>query len=69
MDMMFIFQNIYIYYLLVRSFSVDGASEEFETIVKRSRQVIILGIISLYAKASYFFSLIDEIAPLIDIIV
>ena len=33
-----------------------------------TRQLNVIGIIALYVKASYFLSLVDEIAPLIDII-
>jgi hypothetical protein len=43
-------------------------TEDLHKIIMVIRQVNVLGIIVLYTKASYFLSLIDEIAPLIDII-
>jgi hypothetical protein len=42
--------------------------DEFQSNVILARQVNVIGIVVLYTKASYFLSLIDEIAPLIDII-
>jgi hypothetical protein len=44
------------------------SADELKEIVIITRQVNVLGIIVLYTKASYFLSLVDEVAPLIDII-
>ena len=44
------------------------SADEPKEIVIITRQVNVLGIIVLYTKASYFLSLVDEVAPLIDII-
>jgi len=44
------------------------STDELKEIVIITRQVNVLGIIVLYTKASYFLSLVDEVAPLIDII-
>lgn len=42
---------------------------DYERLAKLSGQVGVLGYFSLYFKASYFLSLIDSVAPLIDIII
>jgi hypothetical protein len=53
---------------LFETFEVELTEEDFTEKVKSQRVIAVLGTITLYMKASYFLSLIDSVAPLIDII-
>jgi len=69
LDMIYIIQNLVTYYSVYFHFSHDMEEEEFIHKVKQQRLIACIGTITLYCKASYFLSLVDQIAPLIDIIV
>jgi hypothetical protein len=69
LDMVYIIQNLVTYYSVYISFAQDMSEDEFISKVKQQRLIACIGTITLYCKASYFLSLIDQIAPLIDIIV
>ena len=69
LDMIYILQNFVTYYSMLFIFTKDMTEEEFMTKVKQQRLIACIGTITLYSKASYYLSLIDQIAPLIDIIV
>ena len=64
-DLIFIFQNVGIHFYI---WNCGSNEEDDENFIKNIRYLNVAGIIALYTKVSYFLSLIDEIAPLIDII-
>lgn len=60
--------TLYLFYCIYKVFNIECSDEQVEAIIKSCRYLQVIGVITLYTKASYFLSLIDEIAPLIDII-
>lgn len=69
LDIIYIVQNFVTYFSIYIHFTHDMEEEEFIYKVKQQRLIGCIGTITLYCKASYFLSLVDQIAPLIDIIV
>ena len=67
-DLIFIFQNVGIHFYIWNCVNNEEEELNDENMIKTIRYLNVVGIIALYTKASYFLSLIDEIAPLIDII-
>lgn len=53
---------------MFETYEVERTEEDFMNKVKSQRTIAVFGTITLYMKASYFLSLIDSVAPLIDII-
>ena len=47
----------------------NWTEKDYEIGQKRLRYFQVIGTLLIFTKFSYFFSIIDEIAPLIDIIV
>jgi hypothetical protein len=52
-----------------QTFENDYTEDFFEERVKATRLVNVIGTICIFCKCSYFLSLVDSIAPLIDVIV
>lgn len=53
---------------MVRIIIDDHESIDFENNIKFIRHMEVIGIVMIYVKATYFFSLVDVLAPLMDII-
>jgi len=67
-DLMYIVQFFTTYVLINVLLTTDYTFEEFEVKANLIRYIGIFGTICLFLKFSYFLSLVDQIAPLIDII-
>lgn len=65
---MYIFFTINIYLKILQTYEKDLEESDFIDKVKNFRTIAVFGTIVLYMKATYFFSLIDAVAPLVDII-
>lgn len=68
LDLGYCLMNILTYIGIFNHFQVTLPEEDFEQALKQQRVIAVIGTFTLYFKASYFLSLFDQIAPLIDII-
>ena len=66
-DLLFIFLNVWIYYLYWKTDAEGVGTEQFERDVKMTRYAMAVGTLTCVTKFSYFFAIIDSIAPLYDI--
>lgn len=69
LDILYLCSVAATFYIMIDLHShTDLKFKEYEFLVKTSRQIACVGYFVLYFKATYFLSLIDSVAPLIDII-
>lgn len=68
-DILYVIQIIFTF-TMIRFFLVEEATapEDFEFLSNLFRKVGVFGTMCLFFKATYFLSLLDNVAPLIDII-
>mmetsp|Transcript_18470 Transcript_18470/g.28338 ORF Transcript_18470/g.28338 Transcript_18470/m.28338 type:complete len:119 (-) Transcript_18470:543-899(-) len=70
LDLLYVIMNLVIFYSMYSRLVQETMEEnEFINSIEMERYYEVAAILTLYAKASYFLSLVDQIAPLIDIIV
>lgn len=68
LDCLYIFFSINIYYKIFQTYEREIQEDDFERKVKNFRTIAVFATMVLYFKATYFFSLVDAAAPLVDII-
>ena len=70
LDVMYLISVFTTFVFMIVIFSKDEMTfSQYEWLIKTMRKVAVLGYFSLYFKMSYFLSLLDSVAPLIDIII
>ena len=68
-DIVFIIMNVMLYDIYYTQNYDEMTDEEFESHMKSTRYFMVAGTILVFLRLSYFFRIIDAIAPLYDIII
>lgn len=68
-DLMYVLMNLLVYQSIWQRYDQNKFRDQWVRHIQEERHLEVFAVITIYGKSTYFLSMVDSIAPLIDMIV